>query len=508
MVGIFGGDKELIADITASSMSLENGEKKYTGTIATSASTPEDPFLVKFSHSFECENPKDWPMLKKWTVTGVLSVTGFNRIMVSTIMAPALSTIALELHMNSTEAVMAMSVYLLATAFGPLVIGPLSEVYGRTPVLHATSIWFLIWNFVCGFSYNKGTLIAARLLAGFGASAIYALGGGVLGDVWRPEQRGQSLGLYMLIPLLAVAVGPLLGGFITEGTTWRWMFWSTSILQAFMIIASIPFFSETHAPTILRQEARRLRKATGDRRYYTEAERLDVGRSVSWILMRSLSRPMRLLLFHPIIQIQACLSAFAYGLLYLVLSTFSDLYIKQYHESISTSGLHYIAICLGEVVAAQVGGPLMDFVFDKMKQRSNGTPSPEFRIPIMIPGSLLTPIGLFLYGWAAQKNAHWIVVDFGAALLCFGMQISGQAMQAYIIDTYPDHTSSASAASQFLRSLTAFGFPLFAPKTYAALGYGWGNSLLAFLAIVIGIPAPLLVWLYGPRLRAKTLSSY
>lgn len=167
----------------------------------------DDPFLVAFNEPFDVENPKDWPSGKKWAVTDVLSATGFNRIMVSTIMAPALSTIAHELHMNSTESVMSLSIYLLATAFGPLVIGPLSEVYGRRPILHASNVWFLVWNIVCGFAKTKEILIAARFLAGFGASSIYALAGGVLSDVWRPEQRGKSLGIYLLIPLLGAAVG-------------------------------------------------------------------------------------------------------------------------------------------------------------------------------------------------------------------------------------------------------------------------------------------------------------
>lgn len=165
-----------------------------------------DPYLVAFTIP-DPRNPKDWPTRTKWAVTDVLSATGFNRIMVSTIMAPALTTIAVELHMSHIESVMALSIYLLATAFGPLVIGPLSEVYGREKILHASNIWFLIWNVVCGFANTKEVLIAARFLAGFGASSIYALAGGVLGDVWRPEQRGKSMGVYMLIPLLGAAVG-------------------------------------------------------------------------------------------------------------------------------------------------------------------------------------------------------------------------------------------------------------------------------------------------------------
>jgi MFS family permease len=169
----------------------------------------DDPFLVTFAPSPDLSNPKDWPTRKKWSVTDVLSATGFNRIMVSTIMAPALSTIAHELHMSHIESVMALSIYLLATAFGPLVIGPLSEVYGRQKILHVSNVWFLVWNVVCGFAETKEVLIAARFMAGFGASSIYALAGGVLSDIWRPEQRGRSLGVYLLIPLLGAAVGKL-----------------------------------------------------------------------------------------------------------------------------------------------------------------------------------------------------------------------------------------------------------------------------------------------------------
>jgi MFS family permease len=124
--------------------------------------------------------------------------------------------------------------------------------------LHATNVWFLVWNIVCGFSSSKGLLIATRLLAGLGASAIYAFGGGVLGDVWSPEQRGRSLGNYLLIPVLGAAVGLIVGGFITERTTWRWMFWATSILQGVMVIASVALFSETHAFIILRKTAKNL----------------------------------------------------------------------------------------------------------------------------------------------------------------------------------------------------------------------------------------------------------
>ncbi|ETS81898.1 hypothetical protein PFICI_06900 [Pestalotiopsis fici W106-1] len=480
-------------------------------TVSTNTAQEEetDPHLVTFDEPFDAENPQTWPSNRKWAVTNVLSATGFNRIMVSTIMAPALPALAAELGMSTTESVMSLSIYVLATALGPLLIGPLSEMYGRQIVLHASNAWFLLWNIVCGFANTKELLIASRFLAGFGASAIYSLAGGVLGDVWSAEQRGRSLGLYILIPILGSAVGPIIGGFMAARTTWRWMFWATSIFQGLMIAVSLVVFKETYAPLILKRRAEQRRRETGDARYYTAFERRDEQRSLLAVLGRTLTRPLRLLAFHPIIQVTAAIEAFYYGLLYIVLSSFASVWTDQYGQSTEVSGLHYITCALGEVAGGLVGGPLMDFMYRHMLQRAgNGEHLPEFRLPLIVPVAILGPIGLFVYGWAAEFRVHWIVVDIGVFIYMFGGQITGMPLQAYVMDAYPEHTSSALSAAQFLRSMAAFSFPLFAPSMYAALGYGWGNSTIAFIALVFGIPAPLMLWYWGARLRAKATSSH
>lgn len=296
-------------------------------------------------------------------------------------------------------------------------------------------------------------------------------------------------------------------------TTWRWMFWSTSIFQVVMIIVSVFTFHETYGPVILKRRAKRLRRETGNQQYHTESERRDSEKSLPRILGRALSRPLRLLAFHPIIQVTAIISGFNYGLLYIVLSTFSDLWIQQYHQKVEISGLHYIACSLGEIAASQIGGPLMDYLFRRRQARNaNNTGvelfQPEFRIPLMFLGVIVAPLGLLLYGWSARYLVHWAVVDIGIFIALFGGQLGGIPLTAYIIDSYPGHTSSAMAATQFIKSLTAFLFPLFAPKMYQVMGYGWGNSMLAFAGLLLGIPGPFFLWKYGGRLRAKAMSSY
>ena len=92
-------------------------------------------------------------------------------------------------------------------------------------------------------------------------------------------------------------------------------------------------------------------------------------------------------------------------------------------------------------------------------------------------------------------------MDIGAAVFGCGIILSTQAMQQYVMESYRDYVASANAASQFLRSILAFCFPLFAPALYKHLGYGWGNSVLGFIALGLGMPAPFLIWVYGARLR-------
>jgi MFS family permease len=81
----------------------------------------------------------------------------------------------------------------------------------------------LVWNTACGFAHSRNELIAFRFLAGLGGSAPLAIGGGVVGDLFDAEHRGQAISIYSLAPLLGPVVGPVAGAWIAEKSTWRWV---------------------------------------------------------------------------------------------------------------------------------------------------------------------------------------------------------------------------------------------------------------------------------------------
>lgn len=421
----------------------------------------------------------------------------------SSMVAPALGAIGSEFHItNDVVLSLTLSIFILAYAIGPLFLGPLSEMYGRVIVLQTSNLLYLFFNLGCGLAQTKTQLIIFRFLSGLGGSAPLAIGGGVLSDLFTAEQRGRAISIYSLAPLLGPAVGPIAGGFITENTTWRWVFYATTIADAVIQFSGLFFLQETYPPVLLHRKKMKLIKETGNEQLHTEWD--DPKRTVAQTIKTSLIRPFRLLGTQIIVQVLALWMGALYGTMYLVLSTFPTLWSDVYHESVGIGGLNYISLGLGFFIGTQVCAPCQDRIYRALKRRNNGVGKPEFRVPLMVPGAVLVPIGLFIYGWTAEAHTHWIGPNFGAAIFAAGVIIEFQCIQTYIVDSYTTYAASAVGAATVLRSLAGFGFPLFAPYMYAKLHYGWGNSLLAFLAIGIGFPAPFLLWKYGEKLRQRS----
>ncbi|KAJ4358612.1 uncharacterized protein N0V89_003196 [Didymosphaeria variabile] len=468
-----------------------------------SSRSVKDPNLVTWDGPDDTANPKNWSMRRKWAATLIVSCFTLVSPVSSSMIAPALGSISQDFHITvEVEAQLTLSIFVLAYAIGPLFLGPLSEIYGRVIVLQLANAFYFAWNLACGFAQNKGQLMAFRFLSGLGGSAPLAIGGGVLSDTFFPEQRGKAISIYSLAPLLGPAIGPIAGGFIAQNTTWRWCFWATSIFTAVVQCFGIFLLQETYAPKLLAWKRDKLRKETGNMELHTEFD--DPNKTLLNTLKIALARPFRLLATQPIVIVLACYMAYLYGLMYLMLSTFPGLWSKQYNESTSIGSLNFISMGLGFFLGTQITAPLNDAIYRRLKKKNNGVGKPEFRVPIMIPGSILVPVGLFWYGWSAQAKVHWIMPNIGAAVFCAGVIISFQCIQTYLVDSYTRYAASAIAAATVLRSLAGFGFPLFAPAMYNALDYGWGNSLLGFIGIALGVPAPFLLWKYGETLRSKS----
>ncbi|GBE84877.1 MFS polyamine transporter [Sparassis latifolia] len=465
----------------------------------------QDVLIIDWDGPDDPQNPKNWSYKRKWAATAIVSAFTFISPVSSSMTAPASNQLAAQFHVtNSAQIALMTSIFILAYAFGPLFLGPLSEIYGRSRVLQAANMWYLAWNLGCGFAQSKGQLYAFRLLAGFGGSAPLSIGGGVLGDCWRTEERGQAIALYSLAPLLGPAIGPICGAWVAQRSTWRWVFWSTSIVDGAIQILGLFFLRETYAPLLLHRKAEKIRLSMDPEKAQAREIRTvfdSADRNWKHIMRKALVRPFALFFREPIIQLFGIYMAFVYGVMYLFLTTIPDIFANVYHEPVGISGLHYIALGIGFTGASQVNARMLDRVYKYYQKKNGGIGRPEFRLPSMIPACIALPVGLLITGWAAEAHVHWAVVDLGIVFVGMGIILNFQSIQTYVIDAFTLHAASALAAVTFLRSLAGFGFPLFAPAMYHALGYGKGDTILAAFAIAVGCPAPFLFWHFGERIR-------
>jgi predicted MFS family arabinose efflux permease len=119
--------------------------------------------------------PLNWSKRAKWTITLLSSMGGLVTLMSGAMLAPALDAISESLGSSTDKTNMMLSIFVLSFAFGPMVLAPATEIFGRRPVWLVCSTWYVVWNTICGFADSSGLMLAARLLAGLGASAEFAV---------------------------------------------------------------------------------------------------------------------------------------------------------------------------------------------------------------------------------------------------------------------------------------------------------------------------------------------
>ncbi|EED22809.1 MFS multidrug transporter, putative [Talaromyces stipitatus ATCC 10500] len=476
------------------------GDGKESETSDDAAPEPtRDPNLVEWDGPDDPENPQNFPVARKWTITMLLSFLTIWVTFSTSVFSQATRITAAEFGVSDEVMILATSLPLFGFALGPLLWGPFSELFGRKRPLFFGFFVFIIFQIPVAVAQNVETIMLSRFFIGFFGCAPLAIIGGALADLWDPIDRGVAVATFAGGTFGGPTLGPILGGFIVQSHLgWRWTAWITMIAGgAFMIIAFI-FVPETYPPVLLQRRAARLRIETKNWAYHSKLD--ENPPTAGDILTRYVGRPFEMLFLEPILLCITIYLALIYGILYLLFEAYPYSFqgVRGW-KSAGVAALPFLGILIGVFLGCAYIVYLTKTRFAR-KMRKHGV-VPEERLVPMFLGSVLLPIGLFWFGWTSNKHVSWVPqvlagIPIGAGILIIFMQGLN-----YMIDVYLMFANSAIAANTLFRSALGGGFPLFATQMYKTLGVPWATSLLGFLTAAM-VPIPVLFYLYGAKLRA------
>ncbi|KAI9037602.1 MFS transporter [Aspergillus affinis] len=453
----------------------------------------------------DAENPRNWSQAKKAFVPFVIGIYSFVVYMAAPIYTPSEDAFIQEFDVNKAEAALGLAIYVLGYGTGPLFFSPLSEIprIGRNLPYAISFSLFCIISIPTSIAPNAIGFYFLRFLQGFFGSPCLATGGASIADVYSPDVLPHAMTTWVYSVFCAPAIGVLVSGFAIPVLGWRFSMWEILIAAAPVLIL-IFLLPETSPSTILYRRARRLEKrnSQGPYRYRSTAEIAQSNLSFHTVVRESLLIPLKITFLDPAILFLNCYTSLTYGIYYSFFEAFPIVYQEIHGFNLGEMGLAFLAIVVGTSISFLIYNLYIYKIFIPRSQ-AGGFKNPE---DLLIPALFACfgpSIGLFLFGWSARPEVHWIVPTIGIVIYPGCVFILMQCVFLYIPACYPQYAASVFAATDFTRSAFACGAVIFSTPLYRNLGVGRGCSLLAGLTVgcVVGI---YLLYNFGARLRAKS----
>src|SRR5690348_101630 len=190
---------------------------------------------------------------KWWTLVAVCLGT-FMLLLDITIVQVALPDIQRALHSSFADLQWVVDAYALTLAAFLLTAGSLADMYGRRRLYLAGLAVFTGASVLCGFATSTMMLQLSRGLQGVGAAIMFAVTLALLADAFRGKDRGVAFGVWGAVTGLAVSIGPLLGGVLTSGLSWRWIFFVNAPIGVAAVIITVMRVAESRAPQASRPD--------------------------------------------------------------------------------------------------------------------------------------------------------------------------------------------------------------------------------------------------------------
>ncbi|KAL9107519.1 MAG: hypothetical protein Q9227_007621 [Pyrenula ochraceoflavens] len=417
---------------------LEELAQRQESNVIKPQKTSDGIILIDWYTTDDPENPQNFSFGKKLQVCAVIILYTFAVYCASSIYTPSEQGVMEKFNVGQSKASLGLSMYVLGYGVGPLLFSPLSEIprVGRLWPYIASFGLFVILAVPTALVDNYAGLLVLRFLTGFMGSPCLATGGASMGDIFSFLKLPYGLAIWTAAAFCGPALGPVLSGFAVMAKGWRWSLWEVLWMSGPVFLLMFLTLPETSASNILLRRAQRLRKLTGNPMLKSQSEIDQGSKTFNSVVIESLWRPMQITFQDPSIFFINLYSAYLYGkvcplhndpsqlltstgIYYSFFEAFPLVYINIYGFNIGEQGAVFLCILVGCVlgIATYCGYIYYYLEPDIMK---HGMRPQEHRL---VPGCffvLLLPVGMFLFGWTAREDIHWIVSVIGIGLFCYG----------------------------------------------------------------------------------------
>ena len=186
---------------------------------------------------------------RKWWTLAAVSFGLFMIMLDNTVVNVALPSIQRDLDTGLSELQWIVTGYALSFAALMLIGGKLAAAYGRRLIFVVGIVVFTGASLWCGFADSGDTLIAARVVQGVGAALMNPATLSIIAATFPPKQRGMAIGIWAGVSALALAIGPLVGGLLTEHLSWHWIFFVNVPVGVLAVTASFLLITESRDET-------------------------------------------------------------------------------------------------------------------------------------------------------------------------------------------------------------------------------------------------------------------
>lgn len=365
-------------------------------------------------------------------------------------------------------------VLFLPLSYGrPLILAPLSELYGRQIVFFVTYMALAAFNAGTAAAPNIAGLIVMRALAGSFGSSPLTNAGVVIADMFPTKEQGIAMAIFAIAPFLGPSIGPIIAGPLNQLGWWRWVAGlmacchskkcDTTLICRQLGLYTLWHLSYGHSmdhhfsfcPRDIRTSyltstsRKKLSKLAGD----IYASNLDVGKPTKTLgaeFKVALSRPWIPLFTERIVLFMSLYIAIIYVTIYMMFAAFPIVFQRHRGWSLSIGGLTFLGITIGVMLG--VCYCIWDArrcvrVSDRAGQHFTGSPPPP-----AILGSSLLPIGLFWFVWTNSTSIHWSVSIIGSGFFGCRQILVFLSTMHYLVDSCEPLTFSMRLINNLLQT--------------------------------------------------------